>query len=105
MRIIHGGRGAGKTTKLIQMVKEFGGVLVVPTQSQKNFLITSKILAKDQVITFQEKRHLGVGFGESRKRYWIDQLDMWIEEMFGLGCEGFSMDTPDGILECDFFKW
>jgi len=102
MQIIHGKRGSGKTTKLIQKVQEFGGVLVVPTQRQKRFYIDSKILAKDQVITFQEKRQLPVGWGESRKRYWIDQVDMLIEEMFGPGCKGFSMDTPNVISECDF---
>lgn len=101
MQIIHGGRGTGKTTKLIQIVKESGGVLVVPSQREKNFLIASKILAKDQVVTFQEKRQLKVGWGEPRKRYYIDQVDMLIEEMFGLGCEGFSMDTPDVIIRCD----
>ena len=98
MEIIHGGRGSGKTTKLIQMIKEFGGVLVVSSSGMKKLLVTQGILAKDQVVTFQEKRN----YRGERRRYWIDSLEMLIEEQLGPGCEGFSIDTPTSITKCRF---
>lgn len=98
MRIIHGKVGSGKTTRLIQNVKEFGGVLVVPSQGLKKRLISDGILAKDQVVTFQEKRQCG---GDGR-RYWIDQLDILLEELLGPGCEGFSIDEPTAIVKMTF---
>lgn len=97
MRIIHGKVGSGKTTRLIQNVKEFGGVLVVSSRRMKDFLISSGTLAKGQVVTFQEKHGAHDG-----RRYWIDQVDMVLEEMFGPGCEGFSIDEPTAIVEMTF---
>jgi len=35
-------------------------------------------------------------------RYWIDNLDMLLEELFGPGCDGVTMDTPSAIVEMKF---
>jgi len=98
MQVIHGDRGSGKTTKLIQMVKEFGGVLVVPSLARKHNLVDSGVLAKDQVITFQERRNLL----SAHKHYWVDQVDMLLEELFGPECDGFSIDTPTAMVKMMF---
>lgn len=98
MRVIHGKIGSGKTTRLIQNVKEFGGVLVVASIDHKKHLIRSEILAKDQVVTFREKRNCG---GDGR-RYWIDNIEDLLIGLFGPGCDGFSMDTPTSITEMKF---
>lgn len=96
MEIIHGGAGTGKTTKLIQRIKEFGGVLVVHSRDAKKCFIQQGILAEDQVLCFDEIRRVAL----QGKKYYIDNIEFFIEKYSGPGCEGFSMDTPDVMIDC-----
>lgn len=97
MNIIHGDRGSGKTTKVIQLIKEFGGVLVVGSYGRKQQLVDGDVLGKDQVIAFQE-RHKLRGSGQ---KYYIDCIEILLEECLSPGCMGFTMDTFD-LIECNF---
>jgi len=99
MEIIYGDRGSGKTTKLIQRIKEFGGVLVVFSNDMKKNLINQRILAEDQVLSFSEVRKMQ---GLGTKKYYIDGIEFLFEELFGSGCEGFSIDAPVITIECEF---
>lgn len=97
MVVIHGGRGSGKTTKVIQLIKEFGGVLVVGSYGRKQQLIDNNVLGKDQVIAFQE-RHMLKGSGQ---KYYVDCIETMLLEFLGSGCEGFTLDTFNSI-PCNF---
>lgn len=97
LAVIHGGRGSGKTTKVIQLIKEFGGVLVVGSLGRKRQLIDAGWLGKDQVITLQE-RHL---LKDSGRKYYVDCMETLLLEFLGSNCEGFTMDTFTSI-SCNF---
>jgi len=97
MVVIHGGRGSGKTTKVIQLIKEFGGVLIVGSPARKQDLISNNVLGKDQVITFQEKHKL-MGTGQ---KYYVDCIENLLQEFLGSNCRGFAIDTFESI-PCNF---
>jgi len=95
VNIVHGGRGSGKTTRLIQKIKEFGGVLLVSSETIKKNLIAGEVLTKDQVLTFREAMSVSGNFVSSNKKYYIDCMELFIEKFVGPGCIGFSIDTPN----------
>lgn len=49
------------------------------------------------MIAFQE-RHKLIDTGQ---KYYIDCIEVMLEEFFGFGCEGFTMDLFNSI-ECNF---
>lgn len=100
MEIIYGKKGSGKTTKLIQLVKESGGVLVVSDISRKRYLIDHGVLTKDQVISLPEVRNCP-NFSFRNQPYYIDAIDHILWVMFGRECSGISMD-PFHAFECTF---
>lgn len=95
MKVIYGVCGSGKTTKVIQLIKEFGGILVVGSYGRKQQLVDSNVLGEDQVVALQE-RHKLTGSGQ---KYYVDCIEALLEEYLGSNCEGFTIDTFESI-EC-----
>ena len=95
MEIIHGGRGSGKTTKVIQKIKESGGILIVASYGRKQQLVDAGCLTADQIYTFQERTSLC----GTHCRYYIDDMESLLQSLFGTSntCVGFTADEIKAI--------
>lgn len=99
--IIDTWRAAGKTTRMLNLVKEQNGVLICRDRRTADDMVNVHGLRKDQALTFEDALRLGiVRAGKKPAPLFIDDADTFIARIIGERPEGlaFSDSEPTVLI-------